>query len=42
VSPGDKSTLSDDTHGLVKFPISGVPADAQVVDAQREMWNTGL
>jgi RHS repeat-associated protein len=42
VSPGNNSTVYGDTHGLVKFPVAGVPADAQVVDAQLEMWNTGL
>ncbi|WP_433363628.1 DNRLRE domain-containing protein [Actinoplanes sp. CA-142083] len=42
VSPGNNSTVYGDTRGLVKFPISGVPANAQVVDAQLRMWNAGL
>jgi YD repeat-containing protein len=42
VSAGNNSTLYGDTRGVVKFPVSGVPADAQIVDAQLEMWNTYL
>ncbi|WP_344300529.1 DNRLRE domain-containing protein [Paractinoplanes deccanensis] len=42
VSPGNNSTLYGDTRGLVRFPISGIPADAQVTDAQLRMWNVAL
>ncbi|WIM97628.1 DNRLRE domain-containing protein [Actinoplanes oblitus] len=42
VSPGNNSAVYGDTRGLVKFPISGVPANAQVTDAQLRMWNVGL
>jgi len=43
VSPGNNSSLYGDTRGLVKFAnLAGVPAGAQVVDAQLEMWNTYL
>ena len=43
VSPGNNSGVYGDTRGLVKFAnLSGVPAGAQVVDAQLEMWNTYL
>jgi RHS repeat-associated protein len=43
VSPGNNSTFYGDTRGLVKFAnLSGVPAGAQVVDAQLRMWNTSL
>ena len=37
------STVYGDSRGLVKFPtLNGIPADAQVVDAQLRMWNTYL
>jgi YD repeat-containing protein len=43
VSPGNNSTFYGDTRGLVKFGnLSGIPADAQVVEAQLRMWNTSL
>ncbi|NUO56903.1 MAG: DNRLRE domain-containing protein [Hamadaea sp.] len=43
VSPGNNSSAYGDTRGLVKFAnLTGVPANANVVDAQLEMWNTGL
>ncbi|MEU4564706.1 DNRLRE domain-containing protein [Actinoplanes sp. NPDC023936] len=42
VSPGNNSAVYGDTRGLVKFPIAGVPANAQVTDAQLRMWNVGL
>ncbi|WP_328472180.1 DNRLRE domain-containing protein [Actinoplanes sp. NBC_00393] len=42
VSPGNNSSVYGDTRGLVKFPISGVPATAQVTEAQLRMWNVGL
>ncbi|MEU4428529.1 DNRLRE domain-containing protein, partial [Actinoplanes sp. NPDC024001] len=42
VSPGNNSSVYGDTRGLVRFPISGVPTDAQVIDAQLRMWNVGL
>ncbi|BBH66146.1 hypothetical protein ACTI_28310 [Actinoplanes sp. OR16] len=42
VSPGNNSTLYGDTRGLVKFPVSGIPANAQLVDAQLRMWNVAL
>jgi RHS repeat-associated protein len=43
VSPGNNSTFYGDTRGLVKFAnLTGIPAGAQVVDAQLRMWNTSL
>ncbi|NUT20964.1 MAG: DNRLRE domain-containing protein [Hamadaea sp.] len=43
VSPGNNSSTYGDTRGLVRFTdLAGVPANANVVDAQLEMWNTGL
>ncbi|MEV1154938.1 DNRLRE domain-containing protein [Micromonospora chokoriensis] len=43
VSPGNNSPYYGDTRGLVKFPdLAGVPASAQVVDAQLRMYNTYL
>jgi RHS repeat-associated protein len=43
VSPGNNSSYYGDTRGLVKFGnLSGIPAGAQVVDAQLRMWNTYL
>ena len=43
VAVGNNSTFYGDTRGLVKFAtLSGVPANAQVVDAQLQMWNTYL
>ncbi|XVV09159.1 DNRLRE domain-containing protein [Actinoplanes sp. CA-131856] len=42
VSPGNNSAVYGDTRGLVKFPVSGIAANAQVVDAQLRMWNVGL
>ncbi|MGN9892070.1 golvesin C-terminal-like domain-containing protein [Micromonospora sp. L31] len=39
----DPATGYGDTRGLVKFPtLSGIPTDAQVVDADLRMWNTYL
>ncbi|NUT32694.1 MAG: DNRLRE domain-containing protein [Hamadaea sp.] len=41
VSPGNNSTYYGDTRGLVKFAnLTGIPAGAQVVDAELQMWNT--
>ncbi|MEV6301232.1 DNRLRE domain-containing protein [Actinoplanes sp. NPDC051861] len=42
VSPGNNSSVFGDTRGLVRVPLSGIPANAQVVDAQLRMWNVGL
>ena len=42
VSPGNNSDYYGDTRGLVKFPISGIPTNAQVVDAELRMWNAYL
>ena len=43
VSPGNNSTFYGDTRGLVKFPtLTGIPAGAQVTDAQLRMWTTNV
>ncbi|MCP2323432.1 RHS repeat-associated protein [Hamadaea flava] len=43
VSPGNNSSVYGDTRGLVKFTnLTGVPANANVVGAELEMWNTYL
>ncbi|MFE9653200.1 DNRLRE domain-containing protein [Micromonospora sp. NPDC006431] len=43
VSPGNNSTYYGDTRGLIKFPaLTGIPTDAQVVDAELRMYNTYL
>jgi YD repeat-containing protein len=43
VGPGNNSTVYGDSRGLVKFPtLSGIAANAQVVDAQLRMWNNYL
>jgi RHS repeat-associated protein len=43
VSAGNNSPFYGDTRGLVKFGnLAGIPAGAQVVDAQLRTWNTYL
>jgi RHS repeat-associated protein len=43
VSAGNNSTFYGDTRGLVKFPtLTGIPAGAQVTDAQLRMWNNSV
>ncbi|MEU8299831.1 DNRLRE domain-containing protein [Micromonospora sp. NPDC048909] len=43
VSPGNNSPYYGDTHGLLKFPtLTGIPTDAQVVDADLRLYNTSL
>ncbi|MEV6815676.1 DNRLRE domain-containing protein, partial [Micromonospora sp. NPDC051296] len=43
VGVGNNSTVYGDTRGLVKFPtLTGIPDDAQVVNAELRMWNTYL
>ncbi|MFR9781086.1 DNRLRE domain-containing protein, partial [Micromonospora sp. MS34] len=41
VSAGNNSSYYGDARGLVKFPnLTGIPSDAQVVDAQLQMYAT--
>ncbi|WP_127508968.1 DNRLRE domain-containing protein [Actinoplanes solisilvae] len=42
VSPGNNSSVYGDTRALVRVPVAGVPATAQLVDARLRMWNVGL
>ncbi|MFD6716865.1 DNRLRE domain-containing protein [Micromonospora chalcea] len=43
VSPGNNSSYYGDTRGLVKFPtLTGIPANAKVVDADLRLYNSGL
>ncbi|GAA1874239.1 golvesin C-terminal-like domain-containing protein [Asanoa iriomotensis] len=43
VGPGNNSTVYGDSRGVVTFPtLTGIPADARVVDAQLRMFNTSL
>ncbi|MFD6679900.1 golvesin C-terminal-like domain-containing protein [Micromonospora parva] len=43
VSPGNNSPYYGDTRGLVKFPtLTGIPADAKIVNSELRMYNTYL